>query len=219
MPGLKIQGSSWPERCEERVNRDDAASSSLLPAHGRFTTLLPLALKDAQAMVNAADEDCFRYHPDGPSEPTVQSFEAYIERSIADQKRATFAIWLTGAANESTRLVGVTSYLDISSVNRSLEIGATWIGAGWRGTRINPDVKLSMLAHAFDVWGAVRVQLKCDSRNLESQAAIAKLGAVKEGVLRRHRIMPDGYIRDTVYYSIISNEWPRVRSRLEERLA
>jgi RimJ/RimL family protein N-acetyltransferase len=116
-------------------------------------------------------------------------------------------------------MVGSTSYMDIDPPNRCVEIGATWYAPSHRGTRINPECKLLLLGHAFETLSCVRVTLKCDSRNLHSQAAIAKLGATREGVLRKHRIQPDGYVRDTVYFSVIAEEWPQVRQSLLDRLA
>lgn len=127
----------------------------------------------------------------------------------------------------SGRIVGSTALLDPDPGNLSLEIGATWYAPEVRGTRINPAAKLLLLDHAFSrAWiepdttrGCVRVTLKCDSRNEHSRRAITKLGASFEGVLRQHRIMMDGYVRDTAYFSVVAAEWPAVRARLESRLA
>ena len=91
-------------------------------------------------------------------------------------------------------------------------------GAGIWGSAVNPEAKLLLLAHCFETWGARRVQFKTDHENLRSQAAIAKLGAVREGVLRAHMIRPDGSRRDSVIYSITREEWPAIRTGLEERL-
>jgi ribosomal-protein-alanine N-acetyltransferase len=108
--------------------------------------------------------------------------------------------------------------LDIRPEHRGLEIGFTWIGKPYHGTQVNPECKYLLLRHAFDDQQAIRVQLKTDLRNLQSQRAIEKLGAVREGVLRKQMIRPDGYLRDTVMYSVTAEEWPGVRARLEERL-
>jgi RimJ/RimL family protein N-acetyltransferase len=119
---------------------------------------------------------------------------------------------------ESGRLVGSTRFLNIVAAHRQLEIGWTWLSpAVWR-TRVNTECKYLLLRHCFETLGAVRVQLKTDSRNVRSQQAIERIGAVREGVLRRHMILPDGYIRDTVMYSITDLEWPRVKKRLEGML-
>ena len=102
--------------------------------------------------------------------------------------------------------------------HRGLEIGFTWIAKPHQGTLVNPECKYLLLRHAFDDQHAMRVQLKTDLRNVQSQGAIEKLGAVREGVLRKHIIRPDGYLRDTVMYSITAEEWPAVRAKLEQRL-
>ena len=117
------------------------------------------------------------------------------------------------------RVVGSTTYLDISRRDRRLEIGSTWIGKPWQRTGVNTEAKYLLLRHGFEDLGAVRVQLKTDKRNLQSQAAIERLGAVREGVLRKHMLVHDGVIRDTVMYSIIADEWPSVKQRLEAKLA
>jgi len=119
----------------------------------------------------------------------------------------------------SGKAVGATRYMEIRPEHRGLEIGGTWYGVGYQGSGVNVEAKYLLLKHAFEVLGYVRVQLKTDGRNLHSQGAIEKLGAVKEGVLRNHIIRPDGVIRDSVYYSIIDSDWPRVKLGLEERLA
>jgi RimJ/RimL family protein N-acetyltransferase len=115
--------------------------------------------------------------------------------------------------------VGSTSLYDVSTRHRHLEIGRTWLGRpAWR-TAVNTECKLLLLEHCFERLDALRVQLKTDARNLRSQAAIERLGAVREGVLRHHMVMPDGYVRDTVMYSVIAPEWPAVRARLEGLMA
>ena len=118
----------------------------------------------------------------------------------------------------SGRAIGSTRYLEIDHLNRSLEIGGTWYGLDYQGKLVNTECKYLLLRHAFEVLGCVRVWFKTDSRNLRSQHAIERLGAVKEGVLRNHMTLPDGYIRDSVMYSILPQEWPGVKQQLEERL-
>ena len=116
---------------------------------------------------------------------------------------------------ESGRLAGATRYLNIMPKDRGLEIGGTWYGTEFQRTVVNTECKYLLLKHAFETLQAIRVQLKTDSRNERSQRAIERLGGVKEGVLRNHMIMPDGYIRHSVFYSIIDSEWPAVKKRLE----
>jgi RimJ/RimL family protein N-acetyltransferase len=119
----------------------------------------------------------------------------------------------------SGRVAGATRYLNIMPNDRGLEIGGTWYGLDFQRTAVNTECKYLLLKHAFETLGAIRVQLKTDSRNERSQRAIERLGAVREGVLRNHMVLPDGYIRHSVFYSILDSEWPAVKSRLEEWLA
>jgi len=116
------------------------------------------------------------------------------------------------------KLVGATGFCLLDPPNNTAEIGATWYGVEAWGTAVNPSCKLLMLGHAFDS-GATRVEFKTDARNARSRAAIAKLGAVEEGVLRKRHVVRDGFARDTVYFSILADEWPHVRARLEARIA
>ncbi|HJR79141.1 MAG TPA: GNAT family protein [Anaerolineales bacterium] len=119
---------------------------------------------------------------------------------------------------ESGRVAGATRYMNISPNDRGLEIGGTWYGAEFQRTVVNTECKYLLLRHAFEELGCIRVQLKTDSRNERSQKAIERIGAVKEGVLRNHMILPDGYIRHSVYYSILDTEWPQVKKRLQGML-
>jgi RimJ/RimL family protein N-acetyltransferase len=118
----------------------------------------------------------------------------------------------------SGRVAGATRYLNIISKDRGLEIGGTWYGAEFQRTAVNTECKYLLLRHAFETLGCIRVQLKTDLRNERSQQAIERLGAVKEGVLRNHMILPDGRIRHSVFYSILDSEWADVKKKLEERL-
>jgi RimJ/RimL family protein N-acetyltransferase len=118
----------------------------------------------------------------------------------------------------SGRAIGSTRYLNIDMPNRSLEIGGTWYGLDYQGTQVNTECKYLLIQHAFEQLGCVRVWFKTDERNLRSQHALEKLGVVKEGVLRNHMILPDGIIRDSVVYSLLPNEWPWVKAKLEARL-
>jgi len=116
------------------------------------------------------------------------------------------------------RVAGATRYLNIMPKDRGLEIGGTWYGQEFQRTSVNTECKYLLLQHAFEILGCIRVQLKTDSRNERSQKAIERIGAVKEGVLRNHMILPDGRYRHSVFYSILETEWPEVKRRLEERL-
>lgn len=116
------------------------------------------------------------------------------------------------------RAIGSTRYLAISAKDYGLEIGWTWLDPSVRRTGVNTECKYLLLTQAFEVWKAIRVQLKTDSRNIRSQNAIVRIGGIKEGVLRNHIIMPDGYRRHTVYFSILDSEWPGVKAGLEAKM-
>lgn len=118
----------------------------------------------------------------------------------------------------SGRVAGATRYLNIMPRDRGLEIGGTWYGPEFQRTVVNTECKYLLLCHAFETLGCIRVQLKTDLRNERSQRAIERIGAVKEGVLRNHMILPDGRYRHSVFYSILDMEWPEVKRRLEEML-
>ena len=116
---------------------------------------------------------------------------------------------------ESGRVAGATRYMNIMPNDRGLEIGGTWYGPEFQRTVVNTGCKYLLLSHAFETLGCIRVQLKTDLRNQRSQKAIERIGAVKEGVLRNHMILPNGHYRHSVYYSILDTEWPEVKRRIE----
>jgi len=119
---------------------------------------------------------------------------------------------------DSGRVAGATRYLNIMPKDRGLEIGGTWYGPEFQRTVVNTECKYLLLRHAFETLGCIRVQLKTDLRNERSQKAIERIGAVKEGVLRNHMILPDGRYRHSVFYSILDVEWSEVKRRLEDML-
>ena len=143
------------------------------------------------------------------------------EADVAAMLEAERAMALPFAQVEaaSGRAIGVTTYRDVDERHRTLEVGGTWIGRPWWRTAINTEAKLLILGHAFETLRANRVAIKTDIRNERSQAAIARLGAVREGVLRHQYVRRDGSLRDTVLYSIVPAEWPAVKTMLEARLA
>lgn len=177
--------------------------------------LRPLRADDAADLAEAAETlDTFRYFSRAPGELTPEGMGAFIAFLLEQPNTSAFCVLEPG----SGRPVGVTTYLDIREAHRTLEIGWTWYAPRLRGGMLNPACKLLLLRHAFEELGAVRVQLKTDERNARSRAAILKLGATFEGILRHHVIMPDRFLRSTAMYSIIAEEWPGVRKRLEQRL-
>ena len=143
-----------------------------------------------------------------------EHFHAYWELMTTEPKRITFAV----IDRASGRLAGTSSFLGIDSRHRLLEIGYTFFHPDFRGTRVNPETKLLMLREAFEA-GAVRVQFTVAAVNARSRAAVVKLGAKQEAILRNHRITWQGEQRDTVIFSIVAQEWPEVGRRLRARLA
>lgn len=183
---------------------------------GQFVRLEPLTLHHVPALAHAIDEHTFDfYSPDYACDGSPHEKAAlYAKARLSDATCRPFAVM----DRATSRVVGATCYLDIRPAHKGVEIGATFYAKAQRGTRVNPECKLLLLGHAFDTLGCIRVQLKTDARNLQSRAAILKLGAKEEGTLRRHMVMRDGHLRDTVMYSITREEWPAVRAGLHERL-
>ncbi|KAA0212984.1 MAG: GNAT family N-acetyltransferase [Leptolyngbya sp. PLA3] len=181
----------------------------------QFAILRPLALDDAAPLAAAAESlDTFRFYSRAPRDLSPDGMRAFLEFLMAQPNTSVFCV-----IEPTTRTpVGVTTYLDIRSAHRGLEIGWTWYTPRLRGGTLNPACKLLLLQHAFEDLGAIRVQLKTDERNARSRAAILKLGAAFEGVLRENVIMSDGFHRSTAMYSILTADWPAVRTRLHERL-
>jgi len=152
-----------------------------------------------------------------PAPKTREEMHAWI--AIAqEQSAAGTNIWFAIIRRTDNRAVGVTSYMSIARADRGLEIGGTWLTPSvWR-TAINTESKYLLLRHAFETLGCVRVQLKTDERNGRSQRAIERIGAQREGVLRKYQITHTGHPRNTVMFSIVDSEWAEVKKRLEEKL-
>ena len=179
----------------------------------RDVILEPLDPDHAQGLLDAGrDGAIWRYMPADAFE-TIDDSKAWIRNALDEQNagdRLAFAI----VDPASGRAIGSTSYLEIRRRHRSLEIGWTWITPAFQRTGVNTQCKQALLAHAFDTLGAVRVQFKTDLRNIRSQRAIERIGGTREGTLRQSLILPSGYVRDSVYFSILDSEWPAVRERL-----
>lgn len=141
----------------------------------------------------------------------------YIETAWKEKRKGVSLPFATVEQSSGT-IVGSTRFGNIDRHNRRAEIGWTWINPRWQRTAINTEAKFLMLRHAFEVWKCVRVELKTDVLNEKSRAAILRLGAKQEGVLRRHQITDAGRFRDTVYFSIIDTEWKAVKKILQARL-
>lgn len=148
---------------------------------------------------------------------TPADMQRYIDDALADQRAGTALPFVT-AWRATGQVIGSTRFGNIAPAHRRVEIGWTWLARPWQRSGANADAKFLMLRHAFEAWGMVRVELKTSTLNQQSRGAMKKLGAVEEGVLRRHMINEDGSPRDSVFFSILADEWPRVKAGLEQRL-
>ena len=186
--------------------------------YGKHVRLEPIGPQHAEDLFRVGvDQTIWRYLSRAAFaslEDTCQWIESCATRNELEG-RVQFAV----VHQTEGRAIGSTGYLDIDRANRSLEIGMTWYGTDYQRTAINTESKFLLLSHAFDDLGALRVCLKADHRNVRSRRAIERIGAIREGMLRNHRIARDGANRHSVYYGIIDSDWPRVRSRLQAILA
>ena len=195
---------------------------------GRHVRLEPLAAAHADALVrNGADAEVWRWMPSLRDDPR-KSVRAWCETVMPMHARGEMVAFAivdlargpsSQGSDAASEAVGGTTFFDYSEAHRRVEVGYTWLAkSAWRSA-INTECKYLLLRHAFEVLGLNRVQFKTDARNVRSQTAITRLGAVREGVLRSHMMMPDGWVRDSVMFSIVAAEWPVVKARLEGWLA
>lgn len=207
------RGNAWPKTSVDHNLRMDW-DAPWPNTEGERLSLVLATLYDAKDLCATADLSTFDYFSTvRPASLGDDDFTDFLRRLLALPNQRTYTM-----RTREGRAVGCSSFLDIRSAHRGLEVGFTWIASWARGTKVNPEAKLLMLGFAFERLGALRIQLKCDARNEHSAAAIAKLGARFEGRLRRHIVMPDGYVRDTMMFSVTDAEWPEVRAGLETRL-
>jgi RimJ/RimL family protein N-acetyltransferase len=154
---------------------------------------------------------------------TPEEMAEYIrnaQTALAAGTALTFATILRNSGlPDAGRVIGGTRFMNIEPAHRRVEIGFTWIGRPWQRTAVNTEAKYLMLRHAFETWNCIRVELKTDVLNRKSRDAIVRIGATEEGILRRHIITSTGRVRDSVYYSILDSEWPRVKAELETKLS
>jgi RimJ/RimL family protein N-acetyltransferase len=195
-----------------------AKAPSPVTLTGRHVRLEPLTeghLSDLFA-AGGKDEEVWRWQG-GPAPQSQAELGDTLRELLTEAERGRyvpFAVIHLG----SGRAVGWTTFSDVDVRDERLEIGWTWYGRAYWRTAVNTEAKLLLLGHAFEELGMGRVQLKTDHMNRRSQDAIARLGAQREGVLRRHRRRPDGTWRDSVYFSMLADEWPAAKERLEARL-
>ena len=183
---------------------------------GRHVRLEPLTESHHAALTEVGlDPDLWALIPYRVTTP--EEMTAYIERALKDQAAGVSLPFAT-IDRASGKIVGSTRYMNVERAHRRVEIGATWIARPWQRTAINTEAKYLMLCYAFETLGCIRVELKTDALNRRSRNAIQRIGAMEEGVFRRHIITWSGRVRDSVYFSVVDREWPRVKAALESRL-
>lgn len=183
---------------------------------GNLVALEPLSLDHLEGLIAAvSDGDLWELWY--TKIPRPEAMAAEIERRIELQRSGSM-IPFVARRLDTGAVIGMTSYMNIDVATPRVEIGSTWNARSAQGSGTNPESKLLLLEHAFEVWGCPAVEFRTDFNNHQSRAAIARLGAKQDGVLRAH-LRGDGYLRDTVVFSITVPEWPGVRRGLEHRLA
>lgn len=185
---------------------------------GRYLELVPLDRSHAEGLSAAGrDPEVWRYLRIGPGHPpSGPEMEAFIDELLGLQADGN-VLAETMVLLPERALVGIVRFLDIDRPNRGAELG-TWFDSQYWRTPLNTEAKLLMLRYAFEEEHVHRVQFKTDSRNVRSQRAIERLGAVPEGVLREAHLLPGNYFRTSLYYSILESEWPAVKRSLEQKL-
>jgi RimJ/RimL family protein N-acetyltransferase len=187
------------------------------PLEGNRICLRPLQYADADALVHAA-EDGELWNLTVTVVPSPTTVHSYLKKALDGRDAGTVLPYVI-VLKDTGEVIGSTRFWKIDRLNRKLEIGSSWISARWQKTFVNTEAKYLMLRYAFDVLDCVRVQFTTDENNQKSRNAILRLGAHQEGIVRHERIMPDGRKRNSVRFSIIDDEWPMVRQRLEQKLA
>src|SRR5437764_11657434 len=185
---------------------------------GSVVRLEPIRAEHAEVFWNVAKDsldDIFQWIPYRMK--TRDDFQRLVEKAFLEQERGESVVFAS-VERSSGQVVGSTRFMNIDRINRRVEIGSTWIAPAWQRTAVNTEAKYLMLRHAFEVWGCMRVELKTDALNQKSRNAILRIGAKEEGTLRRHTLTWTGRVRDTVYFSILDDEWPDVKARLEAKL-
>ena len=183
-----------------------------------YVTLQPLSLDHAAAFLAiGGDASIWRYLTPAPFAELADA-ERWVS-AMLQRAQTSGDVPFSVFDNVTGQLAGSSSYLEVRTEHKGLEIGFTWYGKAFQRTHVNTATKLALFAHAFETLGANRVQLQTDARNRTSQAAIERLGAQREGVLRQHKVYPDGYVRDSVMFSVTVTDWPAVQAGLLARLA
>jgi RimJ/RimL family protein N-acetyltransferase len=183
---------------------------------GQNIELRPLQLEHRQALLEAA-ADGELWNLKVTAVPSAETIDEYIATAIAGRKDGTVMPFII-VQRETGRVVGSTRFWKIDPVNRKVEIGHTWLSASVQRSGVNTEAKFLLLTYAFEVMNSVRVQFTTDELNEKSRAAILRIGAKQEGIVRHERIMPDGRKRNSVRFSIIDCEWPEVKAALLQKM-
>jgi len=184
---------------------------------GQHVRLEPLTMDHLDALWDIGqDADLWQWTPYHIK--TREEMHTYVQLALDWQEIGTALPFVT-IEQATHEIVGCTRFGNIDAPNHRVEIGWTWIGKPWQRTAVNTEAKFLMLQHAFEVWHCIRVELKTDVLNERSRAAILRIGAKQEGIFRHHMITDSGRLRDTIYFSIINDEWPEVKERLQAKLA
>jgi len=184
---------------------------------GTWIRLDPLHRDDIPGLVAAA-VDGRLWESTVTVVPPPEQMPAFVEQRLVEVAAGGWQAFTVRRLADD-RIVGLTNYLHIDDVNRRREVGGTWYAASAQRTAVNSEAKLLLLDHAFGPLDCIAVEFRTHSRNAASRAAIERLGAKQDGILRHHLFMPDGSLRDTVVYSILAGEWPALHERLVARLA
>ncbi len=184
---------------------------------GRKVRLEPMSVAHVPGLARVGlDDTIWRYMRYGNIRNEAD-MRGFVLELLRRQEKGT-DLPFTAVLLESGQPIGCTRYLYIEPQDRNVEIGGTWYGLAYQGSGINTECKYLLMQHAFENLGCIRVHFKADLRNVHSQRAIERLGAVREGVVRNHLILPDGYVRSSVIYSILVEEWPQVKTNLELKM-
>lgn len=184
---------------------------------GNLVTLAPLKREHADALIEAA-ADGELWNLWYTSVPNIKTIDAYLDQAFKDQEEGRALLFVV-IDNATQKVIGTTRYCNADSLNKRVEIGYTWYAKSFQRTGINTECKYLLLNHAFEKLDAIAVEFRTHWHNQASRAAIARLGAKQDGILRNHQKSAEGIYRDTVVFSIIDQEWPCVKKNLEYRMA
>jgi N-acetyltransferase len=183
---------------------------------GKLVRLIPLKTEYRSALLEAsADGELWKLWFTGV--PSIDSIDAYLEYAFSEQAMGR-ALLFAVVDKQTQKIIGSTRYCNADNVNHRVEIGYTWYAKSYQRTSVNTECKYLLLQHAFENLSAIAVEFRTHWHNLASRAAIARLGAKQDGVLRNHQKSPEGIYRDTVVFSIIDQEWPTVKRGLEYKM-